>query len=322
MRIAIFPNLNINFPFMNNHPTNKLILVFLFITLFTQQCSPSNKDFAHFNAERAFKDIEYQVLLGPRIPNSGAHENEIKWIADDLRDSGWKVEIQESVQMEHPVKNVIGKWGEGDPWIVLGAHYDSRIVSDQDPNILNQSTPVPGANDGASGVAVLLELARILPHQLKANQADDQTGVKQIWLVFFDAEDNGNIPGWDWILGSRAFVQSLEDKPAAAIIVDMIGDANLKIYQEKNSDPALTKEIWDQAQALGYADEFLPFPKYRILDDHIPFLEAGIPAVDVIDFDYTYWHTTEDTPDKTSTDSLKAVGDTILTWLVNKRFER
>jgi glutaminyl-peptide cyclotransferase len=307
---------------VHNHQTNKLILYFLFITLFTQQCSPSNKDFAHFNAERAFKDIEYQVLLGPRIPNSDAHEKEIKWIADELRDSGWKVGIQESVQMGHPVKNVVGKWGEGEPWIVLGAHYDSRMVSDNDPNIFNQSSPVPGANDGASGVALLLELARILPHQLKANQADDQTGVKQIWLVFFDAEDNGNIPGWDWIIGSRAFVQSLEDKPAAAIIVDMIGDANLKIYQEKNSDPALTKEIWDQAQALGYTDEFIPFPKYRIIDDHIPFLEAGIPAVDVIDFDYAYWHTTEDTPDKTSTDSLKAVGDTILTWLVNKRFER
>ncbi|MGB6423390.1 MAG: M28 family peptidase, partial [Anaerolineales bacterium] len=123
-------------------------------------------------------------------------------------------------------------------------------------------------------------------------------------------------------LGSRAFVQSLEDKPDAAIIVDMIGDANLKIYQGKNSDPALTKEIWDQAQALGYTDEFLPFPKYGIIDDHIPFLEAGIPAVDVIDIEYAYYHTTEDTPDKTSSDSLKAVGDTILTWLVNKRFER
>ena len=304
------------------HQTNKLILFFLFISLFTQQCNPPNNDFAHFNAERAFQDIEYQVLLGPRIPNSDAHEKEIKWIEGELRNSGWEVEIQESVQLGHPVKNVIGKWGEGEPWIVLGAHYDSRIVSDHDPNIFNQTTPVPGANDGASGVALLLELGRILPHQLKANQANDQTGVKQIWLVFFDAEDNGNIPGWDWILGSRAFVQSLEDKPDAAIIVDMIGDANLKIYQEKNSDPALTKEIWDQAQALGYTDEFIPFPKYGIIDDHIPFLEAGIPAVDVIDIEYAYYHTTEDTPDKTSSDSLKAVGDTILTWLVNKRFER
>jgi Zn-dependent M28 family amino/carboxypeptidase len=307
---------------MYNHPTYNLKLFFLFVALFMQQCSPPNEDFAHFNGERAFKDIEYQVLLGPRIPNSEAHEKEIKWIAGELQESGWKVEIQESVQMGHPVKNVIGKWGEGDPWIVLGTHYDSRMVSDHDPNIFNQSTPVPGANDGASGVALLLELARNLPHQLKANQADDQTGVKQIWLVFFDAEDNGNIPGWDWILGSRAFVQNLEDKPTAAIIVDMIGDANLNIYQEKNSDPAHTKEIWDQAQTLGYTDEFIPFPKYGIIDDHIPFLEAGIPAVDVIDIEYAYYHTTEDKPDKTSTDSLKAVGDTILTWLVNKRFER
>jgi hypothetical protein len=90
---------------MLKHQTKKLILFFLFITFFTQQCSPSNNDITHFDGERAFKDIEYQVLLGPRIPYSDAHEKEIKWIADELRDSGWKVEIQESIQMGHP------KWG-------------------------------------------------------------------------------------------------------------------------------------------------------------------------------------------------------------------
>ena len=103
--------------------------------------------------------------------------------------------------------------------------------------------PVPGANDGASGVAVLLELARVLPADLEG----------QVWLAFFDSEDQGNLPGWDWILGSRALANSLTDKPDAVIVVDMIGDANLNIPQERNSDPGLTAEIWDTAARLGYA---------------------------------------------------------------------
>ena len=110
--------------------------------------------------------------------------------------------------------------------MIIGAHYDSRLLADPDPDPSLRNQPVPGANDGASGVAVLLELARILPKNLD----------KTIWLVFFDAEDNGNIPGYDWIMGSRVFVQTLIDKPDEAIIIDMIGDADLNIYQEKNSD--------------------------------------------------------------------------------------
>jgi len=156
-------------------------------------------------------------------------------------------------------------------------------------------------------VAVLLELARILPNNLD----------KTIWLVFFDAEDNGNIPGYDWIMGSRVFVQSLENKPDEAIIIDMIGDANLNIYQELNSDQTLTDTIWKVANNLGY-DQFIPIPKYRILDDHIPFIEAGIPAIDIIDFDYPYWHTTQDTLDKVSVQSLEAIGETLRTYILDQ----
>jgi hypothetical protein len=134
-------------------------------------------------------------------------------------------------------------------------------------------------------------------------------------LVFFDAEDNGNISGWDWILGSRAFVDRLEGEPDAAVIVDMIGDAELTIYKEGNSDPDLMDEIWAQAEELGYADRLIPEYKYHILDDHTPFIEAGIPAADLIDFDYPFWHTTEDTPDKVSPESLQVVGDTLYAWL-------
>ena len=158
----------------------------------------------------------------------------------------------------------------------------------------------------------MLELARVLPGYF--NHAGSN-GYRQIWLVFLDAEDNGDIPGWDWILGSKSFVGSLQDKPDAAVVIDMIGDANLDIYKELNSNPQLTDQIWGQANRLGYSQYFIPKEKYRMLDDHIPFIEAGIPAVDVIDFDYPYWHTTADTANKVSGQSLKVVGDTLIAWL-------
>jgi Zn-dependent M28 family amino/carboxypeptidase len=139
-----------------------------------------------------------------------------------------------------------------------------------------------------------------------------------VWLVFFDAEDNGMIAEWDWIMGSQAFVDQLDGQPDAVVIVDMIGDADLKIYREKNSDPRLTQEIWRVAEALGYSDHFIASSKYRIIDDHIPFLEAGIPSTDIIDFDYPYWHTIDDTLDKVSSESLEIVGNVVLTWLLTK----
>jgi len=138
-------------------------------------------------------------------------------------------------------------------------------------------------------------------------------------LVFFDAEDNGKIPGWDWILGSQAFVNELQGQPDAVIIVDMIGDADLNVMMERNSDTTLMAELWGQAAALGFSDHFIAVPGYAMLDDHTPFLEAGIPAVDIIDFDYPYWHTTDDTLDKVSAESLQIVGETILAWLESKR---
>lgn len=273
---------------------------------------------APFDGQRAWQDVERQVAFGPRLHGSQAHADAVDWMVSELTAAGWEAEVQETASMGHPIRNVIGRWGEGRPWIVLGAHYDSRDLADHDPDPQNRTQPVMGANDGASGVAVLLEMARVLPSHYAAAQAAGHPWPGQIWLVFFDAEDNGNLPGWDWILGSRAFVASLEEeKPDAAVIVDMIGDADLNIYMEHNSDPELTQKIWDQAARLGYSDQFIPEYKYRVLDDHIPFLEAGIPAVDLIDFDYPYWHTVEDTLDKVSAESLQAVGDTLLAWLTD-----
>jgi hypothetical protein len=263
---------------------------------------------AEFDGERALADAAYQMSLGPRTVGSEAHAQAGQWIADTLADAGWDVEVQVAEMMGHPIRNIIAKRGQGEPWIVLGAHYDSRLFADHDADPARQVEPVPGANDGASGVAVLTELGRVIPQDLDA----------QVWLVFFDAEDNGSIEGWDWILGSRAFVDSLTEHPDAAIIVDMIGDADLDIYLERNSDSALSAEIWAQAAQLGYEDKFINSIKFSMLDDHTPFLAKDIPAADLIDFDYPYWHTTEDTLDKISAESLNAVGDTLLAWLLSK----
>jgi glutaminyl-peptide cyclotransferase len=259
-----------------------------------------------FDGERAFADVEFQVSLGPRLPGSEAHSRAVDWMLAELEGHGWQAEVLDGEMLGHSIRNVIGKLGHGSQRIVIGAHYDSRFWADEDLDPANHREPVPGANDGASGVAVLLELARTLPKDID----------KEIWLVFFDAEDQGRIPGWDWILGSRAFVEGLEDLPDIAIVVDLIGDADLNIYMEGNSDPDLTQQIWAVAERLGYGEQFILEYRHTMLDDHIPFVERGVPSVLLIDFDYPYWHTLEDTPDKVSPHSLQAVGDTLTAWIL------
>lgn len=261
-----------------------------------------------FDGQRAYADVETQVAFGPRFPGTEGHDRIRVWIADQLAAAGWQVETQASEAMGHTIYNLIGRNSEEPPQIIIGAHYDSRMFADNDPDPANRTRPVPAANDGASGVAVLLELARSLP--------DDAVPV---WLVFFDAEDNGRIEGWEWILGSREFVRNNPAvQPDAVIIVDMIGDADLNIYKERNSNAELTEEIWMVARELGYEDTFIPEYKYSMIDDHTPFLEAGIPAVDIIDFDYPHWHTLADTPDKVSAESLQIVGETVRTWIIQQ----
>jgi Zn-dependent M28 family amino/carboxypeptidase len=182
-------------------------------------------------------------------------------------------------------------------------------MADKDTDVQNRNKPVPGANDGASGVGLLLDLSRSISNSTELVTAP-------VWLVFFDLEDNGGFPGWEWIIGSTYFAQSLEIKPAMVVIVDMIGDKDLHLYYEVNSTPEIREEIWKVAEDLGFNDVFIPEEKYRILDDHIPFLERGIPAVDIIDFDYPYWHTTLDTYDKVSPDNIRIVSDVIFQWIL------
>ena len=274
--------------------------------IFAFQTQPT-PDPVRFDGQRAYADVQTQVAFGARIPGSEGHAKVQEWMREELESAGWQVEVQESEALGHPIQNIVAKRGDASPQVILGAHYDTRMFADNDPDPANRSLPVPGANDGASGVAVLLELARVLPED-----------TVPVWLVFFDAEDNGRIPGWDWILGSREFVRNNPLQPQAVVIVDMIGDADLNIYKERNSNPALTEEIWAVANSLGYGNVFIPEYKFSMLDDHTPFLEAGIPAVDIIDFDYPYWHTVQDTPDKVSAESLQAVGETVQTWVMGR----
>ena len=279
-----------------------VILVFVL-----SSCSVSSQD-AQFDGQRSLLYVESQVKFGPRIPGSEASRQTADWIIEQLESNGWEIEIQHFSNLGTPLMNIIARAnsvGGGKP-ILLGAHYDTRPYADRDP--INSETPVPGANDGASGVAVLIELAHVL----------DTDRLKQpIWLVFFDAEDSGDIDGWDWIVGSSFFADTLTQDLEAVVIVDMVGDHDLQIYIEKNSDPSLVQEIWNTADQLGY-QSFVNTPKYSIIDDHLPFLRIGIPAIDIIDFDYPYWHTISDTVDKVSEDSLEEVGRSLEHWLENK----
>jgi glutaminyl-peptide cyclotransferase len=258
-----------------------------------------------FDGQRAYEHVLAQMDIGPRITGTEGGLLAGDYISRTLTDLGWRVEFQPFVYQGVSARNVIARANVGQgPIVLLGAHYDTRRRADMDPERPND--PVPGANDGASGVAVLLELARTLDLGAVPNE---------IWMAFFDAEDNGRLDGWDWIAGSTYMAANLTVRPDAMILVDMIGDADQQIYFDQNSDPALSAQVWAVAAALGYGDYFIPLPKYAMLDDHIPFRNLGIPAIDIIDFDYPYWHTTQDTADKVSAESLERVGRTLQAYL-------
>lgn len=258
-----------------------------------------------FSGDVAFQHVFAQMEYIPRHTGTEGWRKCGDYILNQMADLGWVAEEQPFTYMDTACRNLIGKRGSG-PLLILGAHYDSRKYADHDPNPEKREEPVPAANDGASGVAILLELARVL---------DPDALNRTIWLVAFDAEDNGNIDGWDWIAGSRHFVDVLTEVPQGMVLFDMIGDADQQIYYEHNSHKPMSEKIWQVADVMNY-DTFIASYRHSMLDDHIPFKEAGIPAVDIIDFDYPYWHTTADTLDKVSIESLEAVGRTAQEWLL------
>lgn len=259
-----------------------------------------------FTGDLAYRWVERQTALGPRLIGSEANRQAGDQILVELTTLGWEIQEQTFTYQNMPIRNLIAYQKGDGPAVLLGAHYDSRKSADRE----DPTRPVPGANDGASGVAVLLELARALDEPLPYT----------VYLAFFDAEDNGNLDGWPFSVGASYMAETWGQAEwqvplTAVVVVDMIGDADQQLYYETNSDPTLREQLWAIAGQLGYGDRFVPQPRHTIIDDHLPFLQRGIPAVDIIDFDYPYWHTTQDTADKVSAASLETVGRTLESWL-------
>jgi glutaminyl-peptide cyclotransferase len=274
------------------------------------------KEVPEFDQQRAFRFLEEQCNMGPRYPGSKGHQEVRKYIIEKLKSSGANVSLQRFSAVDGrgdtlDLVNIIANYNLTAPKrILLGAHYDTRPWADKDSNPANHDKPILGANDGASGVAVLLEVGR---------HVGKLSGSLGVDIVFFDGEDSGRYSdGASWILGSRYFVEKLKGyKPAAVIIVDMVGEKEVEIRREGFSRAVghwLLDEIYSLAEELGFS-EFKNEEGTTILDDHFPFIKAGLPAVDLIDFDYPFWHTLEDTPDKCSPRSLDAVGTVLLHYI-------
>ena len=279
-----------------------------------------------FSGESAFHYLEKQCSFGPRNPGSSGHEQCEEYLIHTLSEFADTVFSQPFLQSipgksdTLEMTNIVGIFfGSGTKSLLLGAHWDTRPTADHDVNPERRNKPILGANDGASGVAVLLETARILtqnPH--------DET----IYIVFFDAEDLG-IEGnpRSYALGAQHFAKNLPiPKPDNAIILDMVGDAELHLPIERNSyvhNPTLVKILWTLADELEL-EAFDKQLKYEIYDDHVPLWEeAQIPAIDIIDFNYpnrwsNFWHTHEDIPIHCSAESLNQVGTLLIHYIFDR----
>jgi len=273
-----------------------------------------------FDGDRAFEDLVAQCDLGPRNPNSPGAEAAISYYRSILEPLADVFHLQ-TFQVEDPysdgmlkLTNVVARFQPEKPQrIILCAHWDTRPRAEYDRDA--PELPMIGANDGASGVAVLLEIARQL-HQDPVNPGID--------IVLFDGEDYGEPRDLEhYLLGSRHYASNPYPPMAQRVILlDMVGDAELTLKVDPvsyRSAPRLIQEIWALGRELGY-DQFKLTAGAAMYDDHVPFIEKGIQAIDIIDFEYpgpgnAYWHTHQDTPDKCSPESLEAVGNTLLSWL-------
>lgn len=301
--------------------------------------SPPASQRPTFNRTRAFADLEAQCDFGARVPGSQAHANCLQWLAAQLQQTAETIITQE-FSAETPFggpydfTNIIAYYpGDDSQPVLLGAHWDCRPEADQDPDPALRTEPVMGANDGASGVAVLLELAR--------NIHDNQNR-PPVLIALFDAEDSGSyqntsFPLNGWALGSQYLVQNWPEElpePAEAIVVDLVGQdtehnerlgtpggsndyPDFQIERHSlDSAPLLVDALWTIAENAGH-DAFKRTTRGPVTDDHLPFIQAGYPAVDIIDLPVPEWHTADDTPEHCSPDPLFQVGDTLLRYLYN-----
>jgi Zn-dependent M28 family amino/carboxypeptidase len=267
-----------------------------------------------FDGQKAYEQVKQQVSYGPRPSGSPELASAAGSIAAQLRADGLDVEEQvlTAPTPRGPVlfRNIIGKTrgsrGAADQIVVFGSHYDTKWMT----NIV-----FVGADDAGSSTGVLLEMARLASTQ------------PNVWFVFFDGEEAMIQYGAnDGLWGSKHFVKDLQDKNQAKwikamVLLDMVGDADLGITMPSDSTGALVQQVFQAARDTSHRDYF-SYRNSDILDDHVPFLSAGIPAVDLIDFEYgsapglnDYWHTDKDTLDKISPRSLEIVGQTALRLL-------
>lgn len=275
-----------------------------------------------FSGDSALRNVERQVEFGPRVPGSGAHRFAAQWIENEFSRHGALVTPLETRLrtfdgVDIPVRNILASLDtSASRRLLIVAHWDTRPWADQDPDQAKRRIPVEGANDGASGVAVALELARALKSQRLPVGVD---------FLMVDAEDWGT-EGNDesWAMGTRWFVNNPPEGwklPEAVIVLDMVGDKNATFCREYFSTqaaPGLVAKVWDTAAKIGYGDFFPDTPGAPLTDDHVPFIEAGFPAIDIVDYRGgsqggfpPQWHTSFDTPRLISPRTLEAVGRTV-----------
>lgn len=265
-----------------------------------------------FDGASAFHYIETQVGFGPRVPNTEPHTRMAAWLDSMLRTRSDTLVVQ---RWDHVtakgdtlhLTNFLARFNPAAPKRLLFlAHWDSRPTADS-PKSADKTKPVLGANDGGSGVALLLGVADAL------KKAPTTLGVD---LLFDDGEDYGDFEKtpMDVLIGARYYGahQPPGPQPLYAVLWDLVADRDLQIYQEGNSlvgAPEVVERVWETARELGYAGRFVASPRHTLIDDHLELQKVGIRAIDVVDFDYSWWHTPFDTIDKVSAASLQIVGD-------------
>jgi len=290
-----------------------------------------------FSADSAYKFTQNQVDFGPRVPNTVAHEACAGYLSAELKKSGAEVIEQKAdlTAFDGTVlksTNIIGSFNpKAVTRILLFSHWDSRPWADHDPKPANRKKPVMAANDGASGVGVLLEMARLMGKQ----QPD--VGVD---IIFFDSEDYGapeNIKSENseetWCLGTQYWAKNPHVQGYTArfgILLDMVGGKNATFYREQASDyyaGSVVSNVWSQAKSLGFGRYFVDQKGGAITDDHIYVNQIiGIPSIDIIQYDPNsksgfgfYWHTTLDTMDNVDKNTLKAIGMTLMHVVYNEK---
>jgi hypothetical protein len=279
------------------------------------------------NGQRAYRYLQEICDIGPRPSGSPGMLKQQELVRTHFEKLSGKVTLQRFHAANPlgganvPLANLLVEWHpERKERILICAHYDTRPLPDQDPDpVQRRSGQFIGANDGASGVAVLMELAHLMP---------ELAGPVGVDFALFDGEEFVYVDGRDpYFLGSTWFAQQYVRQPPEhkyrwGVLLDMVGDADLQIYQEQHSvtwrdTRPLVKEIWATAARLG-VDEFIPRARHVVLDDHVPLRNIGkIPTCDIIDapLDYPAWHTTMDTPLRCSPSSLAKVGWVVYEWL-------